>query len=114
MAIQFDVASAVFARLQRQETGVYGDSKVAMEDKFAAILAGLANRVPNDIDLLFHFCLRRQRAMLHVVEPTSASPTWVDAGTTQLSTPDPRGASDLIHMPVPRHCSGRCVFQRRW
>ena len=42
LTIQFDVASAVFARLQRKETGVYGDSKDAMQEKFADILAGLA------------------------------------------------------------------------
>jgi len=98
LAIQFDVASAVFARLQRQETGVYGDSKGAMQDKFAAILAGLANRVPADIELLFHFCYGDSNHR-HVVEPTDMG-DMVDMAT-RLNAKVTRPIN-LIHMPVPR------------
>src|SRR4029077_2821129 len=68
LAIQFDVASAVFARLQRGDTGVYGDSKPAMQELFATILAVRANHVPADIELLFHFCYGDSNHR-HVVEP---------------------------------------------
>ena len=106
LAIQFDVASAVFARLQRQETGVYGDTKTAMEDKFAAILAGLANRVPSDIDLLFHFCYGDSNHR-HVVEPTDMT-DMVDMAARLNALVQRR--IDLIHMPVPRDRSDDAYF----
>jgi len=98
LAIQFDVASAVFARLQRSETGVYGDSKAAMQEKFATILAGLANHVPADIELMFHFCYGDSNHR-HVVEPTDMA-DMVDMAT-RLNTLVMRPIN-LIHMPVPR------------
>ena len=106
LAIQFDVASAVFARLQRQETGVYGDTKTAMEDKFAAILAGLANKVPSDIDLLFHFCYGDSNHR-HVVEPTDMV-DMVDMAARLNALVTRR--IDLIHMPVPRDRSDDAYF----
>ena len=42
LAIQFDVASAVFARLQRGEASSYGASKADMQGRFADIIADLA------------------------------------------------------------------------
>jgi hypothetical protein len=106
LAIQFDVASAVFARLQRGDIGVYGDSKAAMQDKFAAILATLANRVPADIELLFHLCYGDSNHR-HVVEP-------VDMGdmvemAMRLNTLVKRRIN-LIHMPVPRDRSDDAYF----
>jgi hypothetical protein len=98
LSIQFDVASAVFARLQREETGVYGDDKAAMQEKFAAILAGLANRVPADIPVLFHFCYGDSNHR-HVVEPTDMG-DMVDMAT-RLNALVKRPIN-LIHMPVPR------------
>jgi hypothetical protein len=98
LSIQFDVASAVFARLQREDTGVYGDDKAAMQEKFAAILADLANRVPADIPVLFHFCYGDSNHR-HVVEPTDMG-DMVDMATrlnAKVSRP-----INLIHMPVPR------------
>ena len=98
LSIQFDVASAVFARLQREDTGVYGDDKAAMQEKFAAILAGLANRVPADIPLMFHFCYGDSNHR-HVVEPTDMG-DMVDMAT-RLNAKVKRPIN-LIHMPVPR------------
>jgi hypothetical protein len=98
LAIQFDVASAVFARLQRNETGAYGETKDAMREKFADILVGLAQRVPADIDLLFHFCYGDSNHR-HVVEPTDMG-DMVDMAnrlTRAIARP-----IQLIHMPVPR------------
>jgi hypothetical protein len=106
LSIQFDVASAVFARLQRQETGVYGDDKAAMQEKFAAILAGLANRVPADIPVMFHFCYGDSNHR-HVVEPTDMG-DMVDMAT-RLNALVKRPIN-LIHMPVPRDRSDDAYF----
>src|SRR6202167_1229896 len=46
LAIQFDVASAVFARLERNEASSYGRTKAEMQETFATILVDLGNRVP--------------------------------------------------------------------
>src|SRR5262245_20834261 len=46
IAIQFDVASAVFARLQRGEPNAYGSTRAEMLKSFSGILADLAGRVP--------------------------------------------------------------------
>jgi methionine synthase II (cobalamin-independent) len=106
LAIQFDVASAVFARLQREDTGVYGETKAAMQEKFAAILASLANRVPADIELLFHFCYGDSNHR-HVVEPVDMG-DMVDMAT-RLDALVKRSI-DLIHMPVPRDRADDAYF----
>lgn len=106
IAIQFDVASAVFARLERSDTGVYGPSKEAMKANFAEILAKLANRVPADIDLLFHFCYGDSNHR-HVVEPTDMQ-DMVDMAT-RLNALVKRPIN-LIHMPVPRDRSDDAYF----
>src|SRR5215467_6563293 len=41
LAIQFDVASAVFARLERQESSSYGRTKAEMQETFSRILIDL-------------------------------------------------------------------------
>ena len=56
LAIQFDVASAVFARLERDEPSSYGRTKAQMQETFSTIVADLANRVPAGVDLLYHLC----------------------------------------------------------
>ncbi len=106
LSIQFDVASAVFARLQRGETGVYGDSKDAMQEKFSAILADLANHVPADTPVLFHFCYGDSNHR-HVVEPTDMG-DMVDMAT-RLNAKVKRPIN-LIHMPVPRDRSDDAYF----
>ena len=69
LAIQFDIASAVFARLERNQPGPYGATKEAMQETFSAIVVRLAERVPAAVDLLFHFCYG-DAGHRHVVEPT--------------------------------------------
>jgi hypothetical protein len=105
-AIQFDVASAVFARLQREDTGVYGETKSAMQEKFAAILATLANRVPAGVELLFHFCYGDSNHR-HVVEPVDMG-DMVDMAT-RLDALVKRPIN-LIHMPVPRDRADDAYF----
>ena len=106
IAIQFDVASAVFARLQRNEPNAYGKDRAEMLTRFSAILSDLADHVPADIDLLFHFCYGDSNHK-HVIEP-------VDMGdmvevANRLSQ-DIKRPIALIHMPVPRERSDDGYF----
>jgi hypothetical protein len=98
LAIQFDVASAVFARLQRNEHNAYGRNRVEMIETFGKILAGLADHVSADIELMFHFCYGDSNHK-HVVEPIDMN-DMVDVANDLCARVKRR--IDLIHMPVPR------------
>jgi hypothetical protein len=106
LAIQFDVASAVFARLERGDVSSYGRSKAETQARFAGILAGLANHVPGGIELMFHFCYGDSNHR-HVVEPTDMSDMVDMANRLTGSIVRP---IDLIHMPVPRGRSDDAYF----
>jgi hypothetical protein len=107
VAIQFDVASAVFARLQRREPNAYGKTRAEMLKSFSAILTDLADRVPPDVELLFHFCYGDSNHR-HVVEPTDMG-DMVDLAN-RLCADIKRGVH-LIHMPVPRNRSDDSYFE---
>jgi len=98
IAIQFDVASAVFARLQRNEPNAYGKDRAEMLARFSAILTDLAERVPADIELMFHFCYGDSNHK-HVVEPRDMG-DMVDMANRLAA--DIKRPIALIHMPVPR------------
>ena len=98
IAIQFDVASAVFARLQRNEPNAYGKDRAEMLARFSAILTDLAERVPADVELLFHFCYGDSNHR-HVVEPRDMG-DMVDMANRLAA--DIKRPIALIHMPVPR------------
>jgi len=106
IAIQFDVASAVFARLQRGEPNAYGNNRAEMLTRFSAILTDLAGRVPADIELLFHFCYGDSNHK-HVVEPIDMA-DMVDVAN-RLSA-DIKRPINLIHMLVPRDRSDDAYF----
>jgi len=106
IAIQFDVASAVFARLQRGEPNAYGNNRAQMLARFSRILTDLAEHVPADIQLLFHFCYGDSNHK-HVVEPVDMR-DMVDVAN-RLST-DIGRAIQLVHMPVPRDRSDDAYF----
>jgi hypothetical protein len=99
LAIQFDVASAVFARLERNEVSSYGRTKAQMQDTFANILVALGERVPRDVDLLYHLCYG-DSGHKHVVEPTDMNDMveFANRVSGQIKRP-----IALIHMPVPRN-----------
>ena len=106
LAIQFDVASAVFARLERNEASSYGRTKAEMQETFSNILIELGNRVPDDIDLLYHLCYG-DSGHKHVVEPTDMG-DMVDFANRlfgRIARP-----VQLIHMPVPRNRSDDAYF----
>jgi hypothetical protein len=98
LAIQFDVASAVFARLERNEASSYGRTKAEMQDTFAKIVVDLGNRVPADVDLLYHLCYGDSNHR-HVVEPTDMGDMvdFANRVAQQIKRP-----LQLVHMPVPR------------
>ena len=98
IAIQFDVASAVFARLQRNEPNAYGKDRDEMLASFSRILTDLAGHVPKDIELMFHFCYGDSNHK-HVIEPVDMG-DMVDVAN-RLSA-DIKRPIQLIHMPVPR------------
>jgi hypothetical protein len=98
LAIQFDIASAVFARLERNQASAYGADKSAMQENFSAIVVRLAERVPADVDLMFHFCYG-DAGHKHVVEPTDMGDMveFANRLSGRLKRP-----IQMIHMPVPR------------
>jgi hypothetical protein len=106
LAIQFDVASAVFARLERNEASSYGRSKAEMQETFADIVVDLGNRVPAGVDLLYHLCYGDSNHR-HVVEPTDMSDMveFSNRVSRQIARP-----IELIHMPVPRNRSDDGYF----
>jgi hypothetical protein len=98
LAIQFDVASAVFARLQREQASAYGRSKAEMQEKFSNILIDLGNHVPRDIELLYHLCYGDSNHR-HVVEPNDMGDMvdFTNRVMDRIARP-----VNLVHMPVPR------------
>jgi hypothetical protein len=106
IAIQFDVASAVFARLQRNEPNAYGKNRDEMLASFSKILTDLANHVPADIELMFHFCYGDSNHK-HVIEPIDMG-DMVDVAN-RLSA-DIKRPIQLIHMPVPRDRADHAYF----
>ena len=106
IAIQFDVASAVFARLQRGEPNAYGKTRGEMLATFSRILTDLADHVPADIELMFHFCYGDSNHK-HVIEPTDMG-DMVDVANRL--TADIKRTIQLIHMPVPRDRSDDAYF----
>lgn len=106
LAIQFDIASAVFARLERNEVGRYGRTKAEMQDAFAAIVTDLGNRVPAGADLLYHLCYG-DSGHRHVVEPTDMGDMVEFANRVSRRIKRP---VQLIHMPVPRNRADDAYF----
>jgi hypothetical protein len=107
LAIQFDVASAVFARLERTEASSYGRTKEDMQETFSSILVDLGNQVPEDIDLLFHLCYGDSNHR-HVVEPTDMGDMVEFANRISRGLARP---IQLIHMPVPRNRDDEAYFE---
>ncbi len=106
LAFQFDAASAVFAILQRGDFGRHGKTKDEAAGHFTEILAALGNRVPADVDLLYHFCYGDNNHR-HSVEPVDMG-DMVDMANRL--TQAVRRPIQLIHMPVPRDRADDAYF----
>ncbi len=106
LAIQFDIASAVFARLERNEKSSYGRAKDETLEAFGRIAADLGNRVPPDVDLCYHLCYGDSNHR-HVVEPTDMADMVAFANYLAGHVARP---IQLIHMPVPRNRDDEAYF----
>lgn len=106
IGIQFDVASAVFARLERNEPSSYGKTKAEMQETFTNILIDLGNQVPTDIDLLYHLCYG-DAGHKHVVEPTDMGDMVEFTNRLMRGIKRP---VQLVHMPVPRNRTDDAYF----
>jgi hypothetical protein len=107
IAIQFDVASAVFFHLERGVPTRYGKTKDEMQASFTAQMIALGNRVPADIDLIFHLCYGDNQHK-HSIEPTDT------ADMVEFANRVSRGISrpiQLFHMPVPRNRADDDYFE---
>lgn len=107
LAIQFDVASAVFARLERGQASTYGRTKDEMQETFSGILVDLGNHVPRDVELLYHLCYGDNNHK-HVIEPTDMG-DMVEFTNRLVSRI--RRPVQLVHMPVPRDRSDDAYFR---
>ena len=107
LAIQFDVASAVFARLERNEASSYGRTKAETQETFSRIVTDLGDHVPADIDLLYHLCYGDSNHR-HVVEPTDMADMVEFANRLSRNITRP---IQLIHMPVPRNRADDAYFE---
>jgi hypothetical protein len=107
LAIQFDIASAVFARLQREEPSAYGTTKSETLENFTRIVVDLCNHVPASVELLLHLCYGDNNHK-HVVEPidTSDMVAFTNNVAERLNRP-----LNLVHMPVPRDRFDEAYFR---
>lgn len=106
LAFQFDAASAVFNILQTGKFGRHGKNKDEAAANFTALLAALGNRVPADVDLLYHFCYGDNNHR-HSVEPIDMGDMTDMANRLTRAVKRP---IQLIHMPVPRERSDDAYF----
>ncbi|MSQ70674.1 MAG: hypothetical protein EXR27_05195 [Betaproteobacteria bacterium] len=107
LAIQFDVASAVFARLERAQVSDYGRTKEETQETFSNILVDLGNRVPPDIELLYHLCYGDNNHK-HVVEPSDMGDMVEFSNRVSQRIARP---VNLVHMPVPRNRADDAYFE---
>lgn len=106
-AIQWDVASAVFASLQRPEPTPHGATKKERFETFSASCVRLGNSVPAGIELLYHLCYG-DSGHRHAIEPVDMA-DMVDFAS-RLSAGISRPVQ-LFHMPVPRDRDDVAYFE---
>jgi hypothetical protein len=99
LAIQWDCASAVFATLERGEPSRFGKTREEMYAPLAERLARFGRAVPQDVDLLYHFCYGNSNGK-HSVEPSSTRDAVIMANRV-ASLLGPARPIQLIHLPVP-------------
>jgi hypothetical protein len=99
LAVQWDVASAVFERLERGEPTRFGRTRDQMMGSFVAAHARLGMGVPSDVHLLYHLCYG-DASHKHSIEPITSR--LLVEFANRLSAEIGRSI-ELIHMPVPRN-----------
>ncbi len=98
LAIQWDVASAVFQHLENGTPSPYGKTRGEMIKAFSSWHARLGDAVPADVHLLYHLCYGDANHR-HSVEPASMALLVEFANRLSASI---KRSVELIHMPVPR------------
>lgn len=99
LAIQWDVASAVFEALERGAPTRHGQTRSEMMRRFVDRHVHMGMGVPPDVHLLFHLCYG-DASHVHSIEP--ASTALLVEFTNGLSAEIGR-TIELVHMPVPRN-----------
>ena len=107
IAIQFDVASAVFARLERNQASSYGRTKEETQQTFSNILIELGNHVPGEHRSAVPPLLRRFQPQAR----GRADRHGGHGGVCQSCQPQIARPIQLIHMPVPRNRADDAYFQ---
>ena len=107
LAVQWDVASAVFERLERGVPTSFGQTREEMMKTFVAAHTPLAMGVPSDVNLQFHLCYG-DASHKHSIEP--ASSRFLVDFTNGLRR-DVKRSIELVHMPVPRARTDEAYFE---
>ena len=107
LAVQWDVASSVFERLEAGEPTRYGSTVDEMIETFGNRIVRLGNGVPAGADLLLHLCYGDAKHK-HTIEPSSTALMVAFSGYVANGISRPL---DLIHMPVPRDRTDDAYFQ---
>jgi methionine synthase II (cobalamin-independent) len=107
LAVQWDVASAVFEALERGQPTRHGRTRAEMMDSFVARHVRIGMGVPRGAHLLYHLCYG-DAAHKHSIEP--ASTQWLVEFANRLSANIGR-TIELIHMPVPRSRTDDAYFE---
>jgi hypothetical protein len=107
LAIQWDVASAIFASLQLSEPTRHGSTKEEMLEAFCASCARLGEAVPMGVDLLYHLCYG-DSGHRHAIEPVDMADMVEFASRLSARVSRP---IQLFHMPVPRDRDDASYFE---
>ena len=107
LAIQWDVASAVFASLQLATPTRHGTTREQMLKTYCASCVRIGNAVPTGVELLYHLCYG-DSGHRHALEPTDMADMVEFAS---LLSRDINRPIDLFHMPVPRNRDDDSYFE---
>lgn len=106
LAIQWDIASAVFQYLESGTPTRFGNAPGEMAESFAVMHARLVNAVPDGVDVLLHLCYGDANHR-HSIEPNTMH--WLVLFTNRLLAHAKRPVQ-LVHMPVPRNRTDDAYF----
>ena len=106
LAVQWDLASAIFERLERGLPTRYGKDRAEMMESFARYAIRLGEQVPEGVELLFHLCYGDNKHK-HSIEPASTAIPVAFANRVLAGIGRP---VQLFHLPVPRERDDEAYF----
>ena len=106
LAIQWDVASSIFYYLETGEATRYGKTREEMLKTFVDMHVRFGNRVPKDVELMYHLCYGDANHR-HSVEPTDMR--YLVDFANGVSAAIGRSI-EVIHAPVPRNRTDDAYF----